>query len=416
MIFGLVPARRAWKADLNGPLKGLRTVNPGDTRLRSGFTVVQLALALMLLFGAGLLTRSFARLAQWDPGFEHANVVTTWMRPPRVGDIRAVVSLMEQVRDEVAGTPGVLSAGLGSAGPLFGGEETDGMAIEGRPPFAADRMPTVQWFDVDRHYFDTLGIRTVEGRGFSAADTSGSLRVAVVNEALARRFFPAGDAIGQRVTVEDHPAEIVGIVSDVRPLRPDQSTPPQIYWPIQQYPRLGAYLILRTAPDMPGLQKSVEARVASVNASLQLDRFVTLDQQLARELVSPRFNMLLVASFAVVAVLLAAVGVYGVIASSVAGRMREFGIRVALGATPERLVRDVVSGGMALTLVGIVAGAAGALGVGRLLTSLLYGLPASDPLTLAAAVAVLTVVSLIASWTPARRASRADPVVALRAQ
>jgi putative ABC transport system permease protein len=416
MIFGIVPARRAWKADLNGPLKGLRTGSAGDTRLRSAFTVVQLALALMLLFGAGLLTRSFVRLSQWDPGFERANIVTTWMLPPKVGDIHAAVSLLERARDEVAGIPGVQSAGLGSAGPLFGGEEVDGIAIEGRPPLAADRMPTVLWFDVDTHYFDTLGIRTVRGRGFSSADTSGAPRVAVVNETLARRFFPDEDAIGHRVTVQHHSAEIVGIVSDVRPLGPEASPPPQIYWPIRQYPRLAAYLTVRTTPDIAGIQQSVEARVASVDASIQLNRFMTLDEQLARRLVSPRFNMLLVASFALVALLLAAVGVYGVIADSVASRTREFGIRVALGARPEQLVRNVVRGGMGLALIGIAAGCAGALAVGRLLTSLLSGLPAKDPLTLVIAVTVLVLVALVASWTPARRASRVDPVVALRAQ
>jgi predicted permease len=417
MIFGIGPARRAMKADLNGPLKGVRSGHAGDTRLRAVFTVGQLALALMLLFGAGLLTRSFARLSRWEPGFDRGNVVTTWMLPPKAGDGRSVVPLMEQVRDEVAALPGVLSAGLGSAGPLFGGDaETGDLAIEGRPPFPADRMPSVQWFDIDRHYFDTLGIRTVKGRPFTAVDTSASPHVAIVTEAFARRFFPGEDAIGHRVTVQKHRAEIVGIVSDVRPLQPNQSPPPQIYWPIQQYPRGAAYLILRTAPEVAGIQKSVEMRVAAIDGNIQLNRFVTLDERLARWLVSPRFNMLLVIAFALVALLLAAVGVYGVIASSVASRTREFGIRVALGATPEQLVRNVVRGAMVLAFFGVAAGCTGGLAGGRLLASLLYGLPVTDLPTLAAAAAVLVLVAIVASWTPARRASRVDPVVALRAQ
>lgn len=416
MIFGIAPARRAWKTDLNGALKGTRGGGGADTRLRSAFAVVQLSLALVLLFGAGLLTRSFARFAQWDPGFQRAHVVTTWMLPPKIGTNGGTVSLMRQVRDEVATLPGIQAAGLASAGPLFGGEESDGIAIEGRPAFAPDKMPTVEWFDMDEHYFETLGVRTIKGRGLSASDTFGSPHVALVNEALARRFFSGENPIGQHVTVQDHPAEIVGVVSDVTPWRPDETPPPQIYWPIQQYRRGAAYLVLRTTPGIPGIEQSITARVAAVNPGIQLNPFRTLDEQVARRLVSPRFNMLLVASFAMVALLMAAVGVYGVNAYAVASRTREFGVRVALGASPRQLVTSVVRRGMALASIGIVAGCAGAIAVGRLLTSLLYGLPARDPLTLAGAAGILTLVAALACWVPARRASRVDPVAALRAQ
>jgi len=417
LIFGIAPARCAWKTDLNSELKGIRGGSGADTRVRSAFAVVQLSLALVLLAGAGLLTRSFARLMQWEPGFDRSNVVTTWMLPPKnAAGIGGIVSVMQQVRDVVAGVPGVQAAGLGSAGPLFGGEETDGLAIEGRPAFAPDQMPTVQWFDMDQHYFETLGVRTIKGRGFNASDTYGSLHVALVNEALARRFFSGENPIGQRVTVQNHPAEIVGVVSDVKPWRPDQATPPQIYWPIQQYRRAAAYLVLRTTPGIPGIEQSIKAGVAAINPSIQLNTFRTLDEQFARRLVSPRFNMLLVASFALVAVLMAAVGVYGVNSYAVASRTREFGVRAALGASPGQLVAGVVRRGMALASIGIVAGCVGAIAVGRLLASLLYGLPARDPLTLACAVGILTLVAAVACWVPARRASRVDPVAALRAQ
>lgn len=415
-IFGLVPARRAWAADLNGPLKGLRTGGASDTRLRSAFTVVQLALALMLVFGAGLLTRGFARLMQWDPGFDRANVVTTWMLPPKAARGGSVVPMMQQVRDEVAVLPGVLAAGLGSAGPLFGGVETGDLAIEGRPPFAPDRMPAVRWFNVDRHYFAALGIRVVRGRGFAESDTGTSAPVAVVNDTFARRFLAGEEALGRRVTVQKFPAAIVGIVSDVRPLRPDEPTTPQIYWSMQQNPRGAAYLIVRTSPGVEGIPRSIEARVAAVNANIQINPLTTLEDRLARQLVSPRFNMLLVVAFAIVALLLAAVGVYAVIASSVASGTREFGIRMALGATPRQLVRAVVRRAMVLALFGVLAGSAGALWGGRLLTSLIYGVPAKDLPTLAAAVAVLLLAAAVASWMPARRASRVDPVTALRAQ
>jgi putative ABC transport system permease protein len=415
MFFSVAPARRAWKTDVNDTLKGVRGGGGADTRLRSGFAVAQLALALILLFGAGLLTRSFARYMSWDPGFQRANVVTTFMFPPKTAD---VVSLMGRACDEVAAVPGVQAVALASGGPsgLFGGGDSDGIAVEGRPPIAPDQMPTVDWFDIDPHYFDTLGIRIVLGRGLSASDTFGAPHVAIINESLARRFFPGENPIGRRVTVQEHPSEIVGVVPDVKPMRPDQPVSPQIYWPIQQYRRGAAYLVMRTTPGVPGLEKSIAARVAAVNAGIDLGKFDTLNERFARRLVSPRFNMLLVAWFAVVAVLMAAVGVYGVIAYGVASRTREFGVRVALGATPRQLVRSVVRRGMSLASIGIVAGCAGALVVGRLLTSLLYGLPARDPLTLVGAATVLALVAAVACWAPARRASRVDPAVALRAQ
>ncbi len=416
MIFGVAPARRAWKTDVNDALKGVRGGGGADTRLRSGFAVVQLALALMLLFGSGLLMRSFARFVQWDPGFQRANVVTTWMFPPKIAANGGTVSLMRQVRDEVATLPGVQAVALTSGGPLFGGGDTDGIAIEGRPALSADRMPTVEWFDMDPHYFETLGVRIVKGRGFSASDVFQSPHVAVINEALARRFFSGENPVGRRVTVENHPAEIVGVAADVKPWRPDELTPPQIYWPIQQYRRGAAYLVLRTTPGIPGIEQSIKARVAAIDPSIQLNPFFTLDERVARRLVSPRFNMLLVTSFALVALLMAAVGVYGVNAYAVASRTREFGVRVALGASPGQLVTSVVRRGMALASIGIVAGCAGAIAVGRLLTSLLYGVPARDPLTLAGAVGILALVAALACWVPARRASRVDPVAALRSQ
>lgn len=418
MLFGIAPARRAWKTDLNTALKGTRGGGGTDTRLRSAFAVVQLSLALMLLVGAGLLARSFARFMQWDPGFNRRNVVTSFMAPPRLPGGGTVVSLMQQVRDEVATLPGVEAAALtsGGSGSLLGGGDVDTIAIEGQPTLPPDKMPMVEWFDMDPHYFETLGIRLVRGRGFSASDRYESPHVAVINEALARGFFSAENPIGRRVTVEGHPAEIVGVAADVKPWRPDEVVPPQIYWPIQQYRRGAAYLVVRTTPSVPGIEQSIKARVTAINPDIRLNPFRTIEEQFARKLVSPRFNMLLIAAFALVAVLMAAVGVYGVNAYAVASRTREFGVRAALGASPGQLVTSVIRRGMALASVGIVAGFAGALVIGRLLTSMLYGLPARDPLTLVAAILILTVVAALACWLPARRASRVDPVTALRAE
>jgi putative ABC transport system permease protein len=414
VVFGSAPARQALKRDLHDTLKGLRATRGVETRLRSALVVAELALALMLLVGAGLLTRSFSRLLQWDPGFAREGLVTSWMLPPQ--SVTDPVAVMERVRDEVATVPGIRSAALGSAGPLFGGRETGGLRIEGQAPFAPADMPTIDWFDIGPHYFGTLGVRVRRGRQFTANDRAGATMVGIVNETFARRFFAGRNPIGQRVTVEEHPCEIVGVVADVKPFRPDEPTPPQIYWPIQQYRRGAAYLILRTTAGTAGLDRSVQARAASVAPGIQLSPPVSLDERVARNLVSPRFNMLLVGAFALIAMLLSAVGVYGVLAYAVTSRTREIGVRIALGATPGTLLAGVVRRGMTLAAIGIAGGCAGALAIGRLLGSLLHGLSATDPVTLASAVALLVLVALAACWLPARRASRMDPIAALRVE
>jgi putative ABC transport system permease protein len=414
LVFGFAPARRAATLDLNAALKESRSPGGGQGGLRSAFVVAQVALALVLLVGVGLLARSFERLTGWDPGFDRTNLVTTWMQAPP--GAAAKVRMMEQVRSEVAAIPGVRSASLTSGGPLFGGVETGRLAIEGRPPVAPDRAPSAQWFDTGIRYFETLGVRVLRGRTFDAGDVREAKNVCVVNETLARRFFPGTNPIGQTVTVEKHASEIVGVVGDLRPLSPADPVPAQVYWPIQQYPRSAAYLVIRTEPGIAGLEKAVRARVAGIDPGIQLGTFLTLEERLARDLVSPRFNMLLAAAFAFVAFALAVIGVYGVMAYSVASRTREMGVRMALGAQPSSLVSAVVRRGMGLAGAGIGAGAVGALAAGRLLTSLLYGVAPGDPLALSAAVAVLGVAALVACWVPARRASQIDPVTALRAE
>ena len=203
VIFGSAPARQAWRAALGGALQGHRTVAGTASRMRSALVVAEVALALMLLIGAGLVTRSFARLLAWDPGFDRTGLATTWMLPPRDAEPETTtVALMERVREEVAALPGVGAAALGSGGPLFGGVETGGIAIAGRPAFAPLAMPTVQWFNVGANYFDALGVRLLRGRRFTAADTANAPAVALINETLARRFFAGEDPVGQRVTVQ----------------------------------------------------------------------------------------------------------------------------------------------------------------------------------------------------------------------
>jgi putative ABC transport system permease protein len=414
VIFGAAPARYAARATLSDALKGVRLTRGAETRVRSALVVVEVALGLMLLVSAALLTRAFARLTQWDPGFDRAGLVTTWVLPSK--NASDPVGVMQRVRDEVATIPGIRSAALGSGGPLFGGIETGGLSIEGRAPFAPADMPTIAWFDIGPHYFATLGVRFQRGRQFTPADDRAAPDVAIVNATFVRRFFQGEDPIGRRVTVNEHAAEIVGVVGDVVPFEPNQPTMPQIYWPIEQYRRGAAHLLIRIAPGSASVERAVQARASAVSAGMQVAPFVSLDERVARRLVSPRFNMLLVGVFALVALVLAMIGVYGVVAHTVASRTREIGVRVALGATPRQVSATVVRRGMLLAVVGIAGGCAGALATGRLLASLLSGLRASDPVALGVAVFLFLVVSLLACWLPARRASRLDPTVALRVE
>jgi predicted permease len=272
----------------------------------------------------------------------------------------------------------------------------------------------VNWFDVSPEYFDVLGVSIVKGRPFTSADGAGASAVAIVNETLARRVFGAGDAVGQRVRVTAHTSEIVGVVGDVRPFRPDQVTVPEIYWPIRQYPRFGAYLVVRAAPGTGGVEKTLRARVAAVDPGLQLSPVVSLNDRFSRALVTPRFNMVLLGAFALVAVALAAIGVFGVMAYSVASRTREIGVRIALGATPAQIVAQVVRRGLLLTVTGLALGLVGALAQGRLLEAILYGLAPTDWLTLTVSIVAFALVALSASYVPARRAARVDPLTALR--
>ena len=377
--------------------------------------ILEVALALMLLVGAGLLTRTFGRLLQWEPGFTRAGLVTSWLLAPSgtYRTTKAAVGVLERARDEVATLPGVQSVALASAGPLFGGVETDALSVEGGTAVDPSASP-VNWFDVSPEYFDALGIAIVKGRPFDSGDAAGSAQVAVINEALAKRFFAGQDPLGHRVTVMKHTSEIVGIVADIQPYRPDRATPPEIYWPIRQYPRLAAYLVMRVAHGTQGIEKMVRARVAMVDPGVQLTPVVSFDERFSRTLVAPRFNMLILGVFAFVAIALAAVGVFGVIAYSIASRTREIGVRLALGATPQRIVANVVRRGMALAGAGMVFGLAGALALGRLFATLLYGLAPTDWVTLSIALLGFAVVALGASYLPARRAAAIDPLTALR--
>ena len=411
VFFAVAPLRRP--RHIAATLRGQR--NAGErSRVRTGFVFVQLTLAFALLVGASLLTRAFVTLSAWDPGFQKEGVLVTWLlAPPGTYQTtgNAVTALM-QARDRVAALPGVQSAGLTSANPMFGGTETGQLTRAGAP---AAPEP-VEWFDVDPHYFNTLGARVLRGRGLSLGDTHSDPPVALVNETFARRFFAQADPIGQRVTVMNYGADIVGVVPDFRPNRPDEAVAPQIFWPIQQYRRFAAYLVIRVAPGVTVPEDAVSAAITSAGPALQMTSLTSLDTFLDRSLVSPMFNMAVLGVFALVAVALAAVGVYGVIAFSVTSRTREIGLRVALGATPGTVMRQFVMDTCRLALGGAMAGLILAVGLERWFDHLLYGVPPFDPLSLSGVIVIFLIVALTAGYLPARRASRIDPARALASE
>jgi putative ABC transport system permease protein len=419
VVFGLIPALHATTVDLNQALKEGDRSAAGRSRLgmRGVLVVSEVALALMLLIGAGLLTRSFAGLLDWDPGFDRENLLTAWLltASPRFPTGLDVVALHTQAAEEVASLPAVLSVGKTSAGPLFGGLETDEFVIGGRPEPEPGERPVARWYDVGPNYFSTLGVPLLEGRLFTTDDVREAPQVAIVNKALVDRYWQDEDPLGGQVSVQERGAmTIVGVVGNVAPFRTGEPASPEIYWPQTQSPRLATYLVIRTAADPASLIRPIRDRLRSLDPDMQVSGFNTMEGHIGRQLVRPKFNMLLVGIFAAVALILASIGIYGVVSYSVATRTREMGIRLALGARSIDIVKSVVSQGMGPAMLGIVVGLMGAFGLTRLLTSMLVGVEPTDGLTFFSVPILLGLVAAAACYVPANRATRVEASVTLR--
>ncbi len=418
LLFGLAPTISVARGQLGESLKARSAVDRRGHGFRDALVVAELALAVMLLLGAGLLTRGFTGLLSWDPGFDRDNLVTAWgLAPPGKYETGAqAIDLFERAAAEIRGVPGVESVGLTSAGPLFGGIETEGLHIEGRPVAPPDEWPTARYYDVGTDYFDAMGITVLRGRDFESTDRAEGVPVTMINETLARRHFADVDPLGQQLTMFDRTWEIVGVVGNIRPFQPDAPVDAEVYIPKRQFPRLATFFVVRTRGDPMSVEDSVRTRLQALDPDFDLGRFRTIDEIAGGELVSPRFNMLLVGLFATVALVLAAIGTYGVMAYAVSSRTHEIGIRMALGARPAGILAVVIRRGMTLAAAGLLLGVGGALALSRVLEGLLYGVSPGDPLTIVAVAAVFGAVALAACWLPARRASKLDPLVALRAE
>ena len=437
VLFGLFPAVQISRLDANAYLKessGRSATGHKQNRMRSLLVIGEIALALILLVGAALMIRTFAALHSVNPGFDTANILTlkTSLASGRYTRTTQVENLVRQVTTRIEGLPGVQSAASATVLPLEGGVDLP-FTIAGRtPPNGAKWEDDHQWRTVSPHYFQALRIPPLRGRVFDGRDTGKSAPVVIINEAFAKKHWPSGDPIGQRIVIgrglgpefDEPPREIVGIVGSVAERGLSRGPQPVMYVPVGQVTDALTTLlnstglplswIIRTRTDPPALSGSVQRELLAVDGQLSALQIRTMQQVLVQSTARQNFNMLLLTVFASVALLLAAIGIYGLMAYSLEQRTQEIGIRMALGAQREQMVKLMLGQGLRLAGIGIALGLAASFGLTRLLSSLLFGVKAGDPVTFAIVAAILGAVALIAAFVPARRATRIDPILALR--
>jgi putative ABC transport system permease protein len=431
VLAGLAPALRLTRTDLNEALKqglGRTDSDSGGTRTRGVLVVSEVALSLMLLIGAGLMIRSLWMLRSVDPGLDPNKVLTMRVGVPstRFPSPIQQSNFFADVLQRVRALPGVGSAGVIDSVPMSGGGSIQPIAIEGRPTLQTADQPEVAVRSISPGYIEALRIPLLRGRDLNDGDTAGRPAVILISQSMARWFWPNEDPIGKHLTMTFFPdatREIVGVVGDVKDSGLDVSEPvATLYSPLAQLsaPAMGGWgafpmsLIVRAKSDPTSLTSAVSNAVHQVDAALPVLRILTMQDVIGESLSQQRFNMLLLAVFAGLALLLAAIGIYSVLAYSVKRRVGEIGIRMALGAQVRDVVRLVVIEGMRPTLIGVALGLAGALALGRVLANPIYGVKPTDPITFGAVSVLLAGVGLFASLIPAYRATRVDPMKTLR--
>src|SRR5437667_2137885 len=423
LLFGLAPALQKTRLNLQDVLKeSAHTATAGSTRqhFRRALVVTQVAIAFVLLVGAGLLARSFTALLEVDPGFAANTALTLEVQlARRTSEQRA--AFLNDTLEKLVAMPGVAGAGAASALPFHDNQvaQPTTIKIEGRPSVAPEGDATANLISVTPDYFHALGVPLLEGRSLTKFDTK-DVPVAVINHTMALRYWPDEDAIGQKVSFHsyggDFTAEIVGVVGDVHTAGLEIQPKPEIFVSHASaigYPNSMTYFV-RTATDPLTLLPVVKEKIREVNKEQAFSSVATIDELVARSLNQRRFNLLLLASFAVLALILAGVGLYGLISFMTAQRTYEIGIRMAFGADRGRVLKLVVGQGMALTLAGIAIGLLASLALTQLMQSLLFGISATDPLTFVVIAFVLGAVPLLACYIPARRATKVDPMAAMR--
>src|SRR6266540_2367788 len=424
LLFGLAPALQASRPNLTDGLKeGERGSSGRRQRLRNVLVVGEVALTLTLLVGAGLLIQSFLRVLQVDPGFKAQNLLTMQLSVNNP-DGQQVANFFEQLQRKVRSLPGVKSVAVSDGLPL---DEANYPAfiIEGRP--ATEKKPSGLRYSVSPDYFQTMGIELLKGRVFTAQDTRDSPLVIVIDEVLARRYFPNEDPLGKRLKhgPTSPSLEIVGVVRQVEHYSLDgkESVQPQFYTnfnqtSLQALPNIVRHIHLLTRAEVEplSLATAVRAQVAALNKDQAVFNVRTMGQILAQSVAARRFSMLLLTVFAVAALALASLGIYGLMSYAVAQRTREIGVRMALGAQSGNVLRLVIGQGMKLALAGVALGLVASVALTRTIKNLLFGVSATDPTTFAAIALLLTLVALLACWIPARRATKVDPMIALKSE
>lgn len=419
VLFGLAPALRTMRLNLSESLKeGGRTDGDGThrNRTRSVLVVLESAVAVMLLIGAGLLVRSLIQLQNVSPGFDPHNVLTMRVDLPRDKYSTAEKSgnFFSQLESRINGLPGVEHVGMVSELPLSGQPNDMPYTVEGRPPVSSDQAFDDDFRRVNTRYFSAMRIPFLRGRNFTEQEVRESAKLVIISDLLARQVFPNEEPIGKRLimAMNNQPFEIIGIVGDIRHRALESTPSPAMYVPSNQAPWMN--IVLRTQGDPASLAGAVRNEVRALDPDQPVAMMRTMDQWMETAVAGPRYRTALLALFAFVALVLASTGIYGVMSYSVSQRTHEIGVRMALGARRMDVMKLVVRQGMTLVTVGVALGVLGAMALTRVMSTLLFGVTAKDPLTFVVVATLLTLVAFVACYLPARRATKVDPLVALR--
>ncbi len=422
-IFGLMPALQVSRPDLNGTLKeGGRSGNAHTTkrRTRSLLVIAESALSLILLAGAGMMIKSFINLQQVDPGFQVDNVlvVPISLTPNKYPEESQRQVFFDQLTQRLRGLPGVQSVGATSTLPLLGGDRGNAFSIEGRPPLPPGQHLFAGTREVTPEYFQTMDIPVLKGRAFDSRDTLNNPFVVIINETMAQRFFPGEDPINKRLSLNTTPREpwftVVGVVGDVHHTGLAMPPTAEMYGPFAQDPRSTMTMLIRTSTDPAALNSAVRNEVNALDKEVPLYGVMTMEQIVATSLAPVRTSMMLLTIFAITALALALMGIFSFMSYSVVQRTHEIGVRMALGASQRNVLGLIAGQGMKFVGIGIAIGLIGAVVLGRLMSSLLFNVSAIDPLTFIGVSLVLLVTALVATLIPARKATRVDPLIAIR--
>jgi putative ABC transport system permease protein len=421
LLFGFMPALRAYAMGVASGIRDGARGTLSHRRLNSALVAVQFALSLVLLIGAGLLLKSFQRLESVDLGFNPENTLTMVANLPRAkyDNQQKALSFYNSATERLRNSPGISAVGLTSNLPFGDGGNVDGIIIEGHEPPKGGNVSEVEQAEITSVMpgtFQALGVPILQGRDFLASDTNDSLAVGIIDEPLARRYFPKGDALGRRIqtTGDQVWLTIVGVVGGVKHISLAEEKRPHLYYVMSQTASPRASFVVRTTGPPSAAVSTFRAGIKEVDPDMPLYMVRPMTEIIGQTLSTQRLTNILLTAFAVLALALAAVGIYSTMSVYVGSRTKEFGIRLALGAQPGALRRGVLRQGLLLTAAGVVVGVAGAFALTRTIKSLLFEVSATDPLVFTAIPLLLVIVSIVACYTPARRATKVDPLVALR--